>query len=211
MGDDATAGGRGAEHQQLSDAIVVRRARESSRADAHLQYDADGDSLRAPVDGLHAAARRSNVRSDQCHHARHQAPHDVGSVVQQWRRLRNRLVGEYMVSRCILTAALSIALVARAGAQQQHPLWHFAADTDVSYFTQTPLGNVLVVSGRSLTAIDPESGKSSWSISDSLGFSSRLIVAIPMTSLLWMAGDDGTGVVDLQTGTWKWRHASPTL
>jgi len=117
-----------------------------------------------------------------------------------------------MLSRRILAVvALSAGLVARAGAQQQHPLWRFAADTDISYFTQTPLGNVLLVSGKSLTSIDPESGQPTWSITDSLSFSLKREVPIPMTSSLWVAGDDGTGVIDLQTGAWNWRHPSPTL
>jgi PQQ-like domain len=113
--------------------------------------------------------------------------------------------------RIFAAAALSVALVARGGAQQQHPLWRFAADTDVYYFTQTSLGNVLVVSGRNITSIDPETGKPTWTITDSAGFAPKWEVPIPMTPSLWVLGDDGVGVVDLQTGAWKWHNPSPTL
>ena len=118
--------------------------------------------------------------------------------------------GQRVLSRCIIAAVFAVAIVARAGAQQ-HPLWRFAADTDVAYFTQTPLGNVLVVSGKNLTSIDPESGRSTWSITDSVGFAPRWEIPIPLSPSLWVLGDDGAGVIDLQTGAWKWRHPSPTL
>jgi outer membrane protein assembly factor BamB len=109
-----------------------------------------------------------------------------------------------------VVAALVIA-AARDAAAQQHVVWRYAADTDITYFNQSPIGTVLVAAGRSLTSIDPASGKTTWSLSDSTPFATKRLQAIPFAPYLWVIDDGGSGLIDLESGAWKWRAPSPTL
>jgi hypothetical protein len=110
-----------------------------------------------------------------------------------------------------LVAALLVVVAARAAAAQQHVVWRYAADTNVSYFNQSPIGTVLVGAGERLTSIDPASGKTTWSISDSTPFATKRLQAIPFAPYLWVIDDGGSGLIDLESGAWKWRAPSPTL
>ena len=65
--DDAPAGGRGAEHQQLADALLLRRPRGEARTaaggDIHARQRPHGPG----ADGLHAGARGAHLGADQRH------------------------------------------------------------------------------------------------------------------------------------------------
>ena len=108
-------------------------------------------------------------------------------------------------------AALIVIAAARDAAAQQQVVWRYAADTDITYFNQSPIGTVLVAAGQRLTSIDPASGKITWSISDSTPFATKRLQAIPFTPYLWVIDDGGSGLIDLESGAWKWRAPSPTL
>src|SRR5205085_1531360 len=138
-------------------------------------------------------------------HARPQASHDVGRLEQQRRGLRHR-----MVTRAARIALALVAAASSARAQQQ-TLWRYAADTDVTYFNQSPLGTVLVVAGQRLTSLDPATGKVTWSVTDSTPFAAKRLQPIAFTPYLWVIDDGGSGLIDLETGAWKWRAPSPTL
>ena len=112
--------------------------------------------------------------------------------------------------RLTLAVCALAGLCGPAGAQQ-NVVWRFTADTDVTYFNHSPLGTVLVGAGPRLTSIDPEKGKVTWSITDSTPFAAKRLQSIAFTPYLWAIDDNGSGLIDLQTGTWKWRAPSPTL
>ena len=115
-----------------------------------------------------------------------------------------------MVTRAARIALALVAAASSARAQQQ-TLWRYAADTDVTYFNQSPLGTVLVVAGQRLTSLDPATGKVTWSVTDSTPFAAKRLQPIAFTPYLWVIDDGGSGLIDLETGAWKWRAPSPTL
>ncbi|HKW46374.1 MAG TPA: PQQ-binding-like beta-propeller repeat protein [Gemmatimonadaceae bacterium] len=112
-----------------------------------------------------------------------------------------------------IAGALTLLILAIASPirAQQKVVWRYAADTDIAQFQQTPLGSLVVAAGTNLTSLDPATGAPTWSISDSISFAGRRLQMLPLTPYLWLTGSDGTGVIDLQHGIWKWRAASPTL
>ena len=82
--DDAAAGGGGAQHQQLSDAVVVWGARiEAGRAPARVGdvgQRADG----ATADGVRSGIRGADLGADQRDSVRPAAWYDVGCLEQPW-------------------------------------------------------------------------------------------------------------------------------
>lgn len=112
-----------------------------------------------------------------------------------------------------LPGALTLLVLAcaRPADAQQKVVWRYAADADIAQVQQTPLGNVLVAAGNNLTSLDPATGGPVWSMSDSVSFADKRLQTMSLTPYLWVTGGDGTGVIDLQAGTWRWRSPSPTL
>ena len=87
--DDAAAGGRGTEHQQLSDAIVVRRRTNPGPAGCWSPHPPR--TVCAPRSrqmGYTLAVPGAHVGPDQRHHVRPRARHHVGCLEQPRRRLR---------------------------------------------------------------------------------------------------------------------------
>src|SRR6185437_12693298 len=82
--DDGAGGGGGPEHQQLSDAVIVRDARVGAGANAGGDVVAGFDEGGVEEDGVYAGVRAADVGADQCDTVRHRASLDVGRVEQSW-------------------------------------------------------------------------------------------------------------------------------
>ncbi|HVG30440.1 MAG TPA: PQQ-binding-like beta-propeller repeat protein, partial [Pyrinomonadaceae bacterium] len=113
-----------------------------------------------------------------------------------------------LARRAAGAAALSAALAASAHLAAAAPAWEARLDGDVRFYQQTELGVVVAGTGRSLYAVDGETGETLWRRKDAR-FDEGDVAAVPGTDFLLASYErDGRSqleAVDVLTGATLWR------
>ena len=141
--------------------------------------------------------------------------------------LTSAIPRRWAVAILFISVAWSPFVETAYGENLSESLWEYRADRDIKYFTLTSLGTVLVSTDRKTMALDPLTGSEVW-VSERLRkceadktysillycelepLGKVLLLFVSLSNFGYLLGENGTAVVDLDTGVipWVWDNSS---